>query len=409
MITFKPIIIQGGRRKDGTWPVKIRVTFKGSSRRLPTTLTCTDADLTRSGRIKNATLLDKAGALISRMRAATDTLSPFVLEGWDVDAVVLHIKDALQGETFRLDFFAFGRSLLPGKKSSTAAGYVTAMNAFARYLGRGEIDVNEITQGLLRDFVEHVDNEPKITYKGTPTARSKAKGNASALYLHKLAAIFAAARLKYNDEDAGRILIPRSPFERLRLTRSTGTGQRNLGPEVMQRLISYQPGNEKERLAFDAFLVSFALMGVNLADMYAARTEDVGERWRFFRQKTGCEVLVYIPDCIMPQIGRLRGQYGDAWWLGALHRWRDVRAVGKMINRWLQEWAEREGVETFTFYAARHTWASLARRQGVELAVVDEALGHKGAYRMADIYAERNWDLAREANVRVLGMFSWPK
>lgn len=37
MITFKPIVIPGNRRKDGTYPVKIRVTFKGKSRRLAVT------------------------------------------------------------------------------------------------------------------------------------------------------------------------------------------------------------------------------------------------------------------------------------------------------------------------------------------------------------------------------------
>lgn len=36
IVTFKLIVIN--RRKDGTWPVKIRVTFKGVSRRLPTTI-----------------------------------------------------------------------------------------------------------------------------------------------------------------------------------------------------------------------------------------------------------------------------------------------------------------------------------------------------------------------------------
>lgn len=59
MITYKPIIIQGGRRRDGTYPVKIRVTFKGVVRRLPTTLVCTDSDITRSGRIKSAAVLER--------------------------------------------------------------------------------------------------------------------------------------------------------------------------------------------------------------------------------------------------------------------------------------------------------------------------------------------------------------
>ena len=107
MITYKPIIIQGGRRKDGTYPVKIRVTFKGVVRRIPTTLVCTDADLTRSGKIKNATILQRAGELITKMRSTCEGLSPFTLEDWTVDDVVNHIRDELSAEQFRLDFFAF--------------------------------------------------------------------------------------------------------------------------------------------------------------------------------------------------------------------------------------------------------------------------------------------------------------
>ena len=105
MITFKAIIIPGNKRKDGTYPVNIRVTFKGKTRRLATTLVCTSGDLTRTLKIKNATLLNKSDALIARMRDAVKDLSPFDLETKDVDWVVRHIKDSLTQETFHLDFF----------------------------------------------------------------------------------------------------------------------------------------------------------------------------------------------------------------------------------------------------------------------------------------------------------------
>ena len=78
-----------------------------------------------------------------------------------------------------------------------------------------------------------------------------------------------------------------------------------------------------------------------------------------------------------------------------------------MINMALRRWAEREGIKPFTFYAARHTWATLARSAGVEKATVDEALAHIGDYRIADIYAERNWSLAWAANDKVMALFRW--
>ena len=77
------------------------------------------------------------------------------------------------------------------------------------------------------------------------------------------------------------------------------------------------------------------------------------------------------------------------------------------MNRCLRKWCEDNDVEVFTFYAARHTWASLARKEGVDKATIDDALGHKGSFQIADIYAEKAWGLIQEANEKVLALFEW--
>ena len=128
MITFKAIIIPGNRRKDGTYPVNIRVTFKGKTRRLATTLVCTPGDLTRTLKIKNATILNKSDALIARMRDAVNDLSPFDLETQDVDWVVRHIKASLTKEDFHLDFFEWSDRYIMTKTETTRRAYSCALN-----------------------------------------------------------------------------------------------------------------------------------------------------------------------------------------------------------------------------------------------------------------------------------------
>ena len=412
MITYKPIVIQGGRRKDGTTPVKIRVTFKGVSRRLPTTLACADADLTRSGRIKNATILQKAGELIARMRSATADLSPYTLDAWTVDDVVRHIRDTLTAENFKLDFIAFGYEYIKGKKRSTAAGYVTALHAFERFVGAKEFDINRITHRLVVDFVEFVDNEPKmqnsVTQGYITTDHPKMKGNASAHYVSQLGNIFRAARYKYNDDDTGTIPIPRTPFDGISKVRNIGKGQEALTEDLMQRIIDARPERYDERQALAVFLLSFVLMGVNVADLYAAKADAVNDDiWRYFRAKTGCEARVRIPEVTFALKREINGLLAGVWWIEGIHRWRDARTADKMLDQRLREWAQHEGVEPFTMYAARHTWGTLARRLKIEKATVDEGLAHKGDYRITDIYAERNWSLAWEANEKVLALFDW--
>ena len=416
MITFKAIIIPGNRRKDGTYPVNIRVTFKGKTRRLATTLVCTPGDLTRTLKIKNATILNKSDALIARMRDAVKDISPFDLEGQDVDWVVRHIKDSLTREDFHLDFFEWSDKFILTKEETTRRAYSCALNALERYLGVRSVDINAISRTMLIEFMEMVDGEKKMHYdrKTGQLVQSKsdkiARG-ASTRHLAKLEHLFNAAKEKYNDEDSGRILIPRSPFSKITKVYPVSNGQSNLGQELMQRIISCQVDNEVMRTALDLFIVSFGLMGANMADLYYAKP--VQEEWIYNRQKTSsrradrAEMRVAIPEQLKPYLERLKGTGG--WWLNRLHEFASSKDFATArVNRCLKKWCEDNGVEVFTFYAARHTWASLCRNEcKVDKSTIDDCLGHLGSFQVTDIYAEKAWDLMREANQKVLDLFTW--
>ncbi len=415
MITFKAIIIPGNKRKDGTYPVNIRVTFKGKVRRLATTLVCTPGDLTRTLKIKNATILNKSDALIARMRDAVKDLSPFDLETQDVDWVVRHIKDSLTQEDFHLDFFEWSDRYILTKAETTRRAYTCALNTFERFLGKRSIDINDISRSLLLEFMDKVDGEKKMHYnvKTGQVEESKAdkipKG-ASTRHLAKLEHLFNAAKEKYNDEDSGRILIPRSPFSKITKVYPVSNGQSNLGQELMQRIISCQVDNEVMRTALDLFIVSFGLMGANMADLYYAKP--VQEEWVYNRQKTSsrradrAEMRVAIPEQLKPYLERLKGKGG--WWLNRLHEFASSKDFATArVNRCLKKWCEDNEVEVFTFYAARHTFASLARKEGVDKSTIDDCLGHKGSFQVADIYAEKAWGLMQEANRKVLELFTW--
>ena len=416
MITFKAIVIPGNRRKDGTYPVVIRVTFRGRSRRLATTLVCRSADLTRTLRIKDATILNKADALIGRMRDAVKDISPFDLEERDVDWVVGRIRDSLSGEDFRLDFFAWADRYVQGKAETTRSAYASALNAFARFLGRREIDINAISRKMLLEFMEMVDAEPRMHYdrrtgQTIPSSVPKkiAKG-ASSRHITKLEHIFNAARERYNDEDADRILIPKQPFSKLPKVHPASIGERNLGTELMQEIISWQTDSRVMRTALDVFILSFGLMGANIADLYYAKP--FTGQWVYNRAKTRerradrALMKVTIQPELEAVIGRLKGEGG--WWLNELHRFASSKDFcTARVNRCLRQWCGERGVEPFTFYAARHTWATLARQSGIDKSTIDDCLAHIGDYKATDIYAEKAWDLMQEANRKVLGLFGW--
>lgn len=412
-ITIKAV--PGRKRKDGTYPVRIRVTFARVSRFVQTTVTARASDLTRGGKIKNPVIIAQTNDLCDRLRAEAAKISPFELEGKDVDWVVLRLKGAMRQRDFRLDFFSWADEFLKTKTEGNRAKYLTALRAFERYLGKRECDVNAITHAMLVAFADYCDSGPKFAYsrhKGVVTTDKPRTGPISPHYLSHLSHIFEAAKDRYNDEDGGAVVIPRSPFRKLNMTPPRPKNpQKALPIEVIQAMIS-TPVSNKYRTALDVFIVGFALYGANLADLWEA-APPTGRWWAYNRRKTRnrradhAHIVVDISWRIEPFLRRLGAGTSSEVWLPALHRMgSSASAAGKFVNTGLRWWCESRGIEPFTYYAGRHSWATLARRS-TEKATVDEALGHVGDYRIADIYAERDWVQVAEANRRVLALFRW--
>lgn len=421
MATYKAVVSSHHKRKDGSYNIKIRVTHNRVSRWIPTNLYCTQAELTRTLKLKDGTLIDSCNQLIKRMRRALSDIPPFVLESKDVDWVANRIKSKLAEENFHLDFFEYAEQYILRFSESTRRAYSCALNTLERFLGRRYIDINDITRGMLLEFMQFVEDEPRMYFRKSmgklvPSSVPKIKDAAPSRHMMKLAHIFNSAKAKYNDEDEDKILIMKSPFDNIKLTfPPSSQAQRNLGVEVIQKILSSDAINDTERFALDLFIVSFGLMGANVADLYSAPPVLDGA-WVYNRQKTrdrradGALMKVYVPECIQASLKRLQVANTGERWLPLLQEYgKDKDRVTGRANKALRKWAERNGIETFTMYAARHSWASIARskRCGIEKATIDECLCGKGDIPHTDIYAERDWDVINDANRIVLSLFRW--
>ena len=66
--------------------------------------------------------------------------------------------------------------------------------------------------------------------------------------------------------------------------------------------------------------------------------------------------------------------------------------------------------EHITFYAARHSWATIARSAALKIDkyTVHEALNHVDAdMKITDRYIDRDWSVIWQANAKVLGLLDW--
>ena len=78
----------------------------------------------------------------------------------------------------------------------------------------------------------------------------------------------------------------------------------------------------------------------------------------------------------------------------------------------MKQIGDKLGIEDLEYYAARHSWATLAcsTAVGIDKATVHEALNHvDDKMKVTDIYIDHDWSVIWEANRKVLELFDWSK
>jgi integrase len=149
-------------------------------------------------------------------------------------------------------------------------------------------------------------------------------------------------------------------------------------------------------------------MGINSADLYNA-IELKGDRLTYFRTKTKdrrldkAKMVVVVPEMAMPIIEKYRDQKGER--IFNFHRfYRDHKAFNKALNKGLKEIGKLLNIDDLEFYAARHSWATIALNKcKVDKYTVHAALNHVDeSMRVTDIYIERDFENENKANTKVI-------
>ena len=392
MATFIPEL-SNYKRHDGTYAVNVRIYHNGVTLRKALGMHAKPDQLNRERtRIKDAALLDAANKAVDRIRMVAATVEGAAF----MDAVTLwrKITERMEAQNgFSLPFVAFSQTITAKMEKGTADGYKYAINAFKSFLGREEIDINEIDKAMVADFHAWIE---KRNGKGC---------RAASAYLEKLRHIHNVARDTYNDDDTGLARIPRQPFRGM-VPPQPPSRHRALTLEQIRKVVAAQPVTRRGRLAKDVFLLSFCLIGMNTADIFTLDKSDIRDGvLTYNRRKTDSRRSDKAMMSV--KVEHEAAEIMTRWQLPFSTRYADFRDFNTAVNEGLDEVAELCGIEDLTSYYARHTWATLARNEcGVPKDVVHEALDHasRGGERVTDIYIRRDFGMVWEANRKVLDL-----
>ena len=180
------------------------------------------------------------------------------------------------------------------------------------------------------------------------------------------------------------------PFNEFRVSKFDVTTQkRAISKEDVLKFREDTHQNEDDKyvqLSKDIFIFSYLCGGINFTDI-ANLTKDnvVNGRLQYIRQKTGKLIRIGIPFEAMKMIQKYEVEsvgyifpiLNSNKHKTALQKQNRIHKMRTKINNNLKKIGKQLGIEiNVTTYVARHSFASVLKKSGVNIAIISEALGH---------------------------------
>lgn len=389
MPSFKAVVMRP--RRNGERAVCIRLIHGRRTRHLPTGLVACDGDV-RNGELVSPVLIDRANEIMKRMRDRCNTQGAALLSmGIDEVARIASFNDE-----YDRNFLGYCRLHLERmareKQNGTLSVHRQAVKSLEEFMGRGLLFYDEMTTGLMREYREWL--------------RGKGR-RAPSLYFSTVASIYREAKRELNDTPTGEPRITRDPFAIVKPDRMPQTRKRALSTDEILRIRDFSAEGETS-VARDMFMLSFYLAGINAADLFELKWAD-GGHVEYNRRKTrtrradGAYMLLSVPDEARPILERYADRHGE-YALDFCRRYMHHASFRNMIVKGMNRIGAALGIDRLTYYAARHSWATIAANEcGVDIYTVEKALCHKPAgLSVTETYIKADYSRIDSANRRVL-------
>ena len=416
MLTIREEIKKGEIKSDGTYNIKVRFTLDRKFKRLSTNFFVTSKDLTKSLKLKEGTTVKReVDKLIQTYQEKCAKLQ-LEVNHYTLDDILEYLK-AERTRTQSIDFIQYCKEWLETTDIKGKKNYQSALNSFISYLGKEHLKTDEVTSQLLNGFKAHLNlKREKLVLQLQKQGKRIPSNRTASLYLGSIRHLFNEAKKKYNDYDKNVILIPHSPFEHVEVPKQEATRKRALSAETINQILKLpyiRNANGKERicpfnLAKDCFILSFCLMGMNSVDLHSC-DEIEDNAITYYRSKTTGRRLdkAKMKVDILPVLSFLMEKYKDYTGRRVFRfyqMYNTANNFNRAINLGLKQIGKILKVDDLEFYAARHSWATIAlNKVGIDKYTVHAALNHVDeTMKVTDIYIERDFVNENKANAKVV-------
>lgn len=416
MLTIRAEVKRQEQKVDGTFNVKLRFTLNRQVKRISTSLFVSPSDLTKTGTFKKQSPVTlEINELVQAYQRKCNSFK-IDLHNYTLDDVFTLLRFE-EMKSQKIDFIQFSKDWIANATIKGASNYSTALNSFVRFIGKSQIEAREITSSMIKDYKSFLEKEHQARIKKLIKKGQRGLSNrAVSLYLISIKKLFKELKKAYNNQDMNLILVPNDPFAYIEIPKQEATRKRAIDSKLIKTISQLKDKQtfkgvhhtNRYNLAKDCFILSFCLIGMNSADLYSA-TEFDGKKITYYRKKTtdrrldNAKMEVIVPKLCMPIFNRYRDTTGKRLF-NFYQNYSDEKVFNKALNKGLKQIGEELKIEDLEFYAARHSWATIAvNKVKIDKYTVHAALNHiDDSMKVTDIYIERDFVLENEANAKVL-------
>ncbi len=359
-------------RKDNKYPVKVQIIYSRVQKYYPTgkALTVEEWEALPTSKARNLTAVRKD--VESSYNIVRDAVAYLASEGeFSFDALNTRLRGAAS-DTVNTMFRAKIDSLRESGHVGNMMIYDTALKCIERFAGV-RVSLESITITWVRKYADFL--------------RAEGKTQATiAIQLRTLRAILNEARR------IGVIKESQYPFGRGRYEIQAGEGRKMaLTLEQIGQIARYDDGSAATAKYRDYWLFLYLCNGINVADFVKLRYRDIvnGEIC-FVRQKTEHTTKTRKEICVIvtPQMQDIIDRLGnpprpDAFLFPVLvgnetpiEQKHKTQYLTRAINKRMAEIGEKLGIGNISTYTARHSFATVLKRAGANIAYISESLGH---------------------------------
>lgn len=388
-------------KKDGLYPVKIQVVQNRKQKYYTTGKSLSEDEWQKVPKTRSHKL--------SAIRK--DLENSFSIIKTNVEFLVNENKFTFEALSIRLGrglsrtindaFNVKIKSLLNEDRIGTYQYYKDTLNAIEKFAGKN-IPISSISVDWLKKFENHLlKNGKNYTTIGMRCRAIRAIINDS--------------------KEMGIIKEDQYPFGRGKYEIPIGQGRKlALTLAQIKSLVTYSDGFKGTEHSRDLWFFSYLCNGINFADIVTLKFGDIrnGEIY-FSRSKTirTAKKKKEICAVVTPEMQAIIDKWGnpekkpESYIFNFLNGGETsiqikskTRDIISRCNKYLKKIGNAIGIEGLSTYAARHSFATVLKRSGTNIAYISESLGHSDLKTTENYLASFERD-ERERNAKLLTNF----